>query len=437
MMNSQQAEIGVATAFGAIVVFQFFHILLQWVYVRRRDYPWYLAYILTISIFCFSKLPAISQHSNFFDVLDRNFDLLLPMLSYLLYYQFSSSFLKISEAYPRLFVWVRRLQWILLTYICCDLFLLALGNTHDERHLIFLVMSAILGICSLSFIFILFRIGNDLSYFIISGALVITLGSLCTMLLLLREFDAFNPMWINIGAGITEFLIFNTGLAFKARMIERSRLERRDANIDKLEAHLRIKEQTLEIRQKASREIHEEIGSHASDVAIFAELLDRELEPHQDKARNLNVQIRTKTRIMLDSIQDIIWAMQHAHEGIPGLEQKLRMICREKLGIEGIPWDIQMQTPSDASDAEPDADSLRKSVRIIREWLNWTNQRSLKRIQIMLHFDTHQIEVRSEFQDHPGTRPEILGHLLVQSQTKVLEKERHIILFIPLTRIRD
>lgn len=421
-------------AFAGIAAFQLPYLSAQWFYIRRKEYFFYLLYISFIAIYCLSKFDWLSENSQFLSFIEQNLDMALPILSYFLYYRFARYFLDIPDNHPKINQWCRYVEMLLGIYIIIELCLVALGFKHDAREFLFIGTSAVLGIATVTLIAWIFREGEKIGYFIIAGALLLTISSLSGMIMYLIGYNKIHPTLPVVYSTLVEFLIFNTGLAYKARLFEQRSLILKQENIRQLEERILLQREISQHRERAAREIHNELGSGISDIHLFSAMAEKELSRESSKAILLNSQIRHRSINLLDKVQDIIWAMNPQTTSIAHLETRLTQLCREKLNSESIPWKIEIDENTSQLDLNPDA--LRKCMGIFREGLRIAYQNGLQDISITGK-DKH-LEYQFSFTPkNDADKFDNLEYMIAQQEGKLFVENGKVRVFLLLTNIRD
>src|SRR5687768_868039 len=117
LFGSPESKLFGLTIFVAIVVFQVAYIFLQWLYLKRVEYLYYIAYMLASVWYALSEFEALFSRPLFSHILpDYHFYVrhLLPMITLFLYYRFARTFLNLPITRPVLNMWVERMEYFLL-----------------------------------------------------------------------------------------------------------------------------------------------------------------------------------------------------------------------------------------------------------------------------------------------------------------------------------
>lgn len=267
-------------SFFLIQLFQFVFFIFHSLLYRKKEYFYYTLYILSSILY----IIGLTNFSNGFNelVLNKsNFLLYLdkPMafVSYFLYFKFAKYFLDIPITHPAFAKKIRFIEYTFLFFafslILSTTFLNA--STNEFIFSIYSVISIPLAFYSIiSFV----KIGSKgLNYFIISGASLIIFAAISTFVLvkLQRSFPIeFNyPIFLHYHLLIIlELLIFSIGLGYKAYKMEFEKRKLDVLLISELLEKEQIQHNLVEVREKISRDIHDDIGASLSGIKILADL---------------------------------------------------------------------------------------------------------------------------------------------------------------------
>lgn len=428
--------------FLSILLFQFLFIGLQWAFIRRKEYMYYLAYMVgigTYSVLKYShlKFPYINQEA--IQILEKNLDMILPIFSYFLYYRFARTFLELQNRFPKYNNWVKKLELLLLTYICIETFLVFMNIEKSIREVLFQLVSLILFSFSCFIIFIFLKMKIKLTYFIVIGALVLNIGAFSTMLLyILRDkgYDiGFHPMLLSNLTNIFELLAFSSGLSYKAMLIDKERLIAKEQLITNLQENFVLQEKLQRIRQSSAHQLHNEIASGMSDLSIYSGLIEKEILQEQDKVRFLTSQIRSRSMQMLDNLHDLIWSLNTENRSLEQLKSKLTQLSREKLVPFNLQWSVKIE--EDLFTIQPDADLMRKSVSLYRNSLDFAINRNAKLVESMFDVELNALVINLHLTDQTFELGEQFEHQLKKANATSRIELNTLQIKLCFTRISD
>jgi len=124
------------------------------------------------------------------------------------------------------------------------------------------------------------------------------------------------PWWRSIGFECLTVLFFLGLMHFISRSYLNRRLEKQRVQLEKKQA---IEKE----RTRISHDVHDDLGSGLTMIAILSEVVKKQLtEP--EKAKELLEKIAVSARDLVDSLQDIIWLLNPKNDTIESLSAYIR-----------------------------------------------------------------------------------------------------------------
>lgn len=129
---------------------------------------------------------------------------------------------------------------------------------------------------------------------------------------------------------------------------------------------LRRRLEVQAVRMRIARDLHDQVGTGLSQIAILSEVAQRSADP-----RPL-AQIAEVSRELVDSISDIVWAINPARDNLPDLAQRMRRFAADLLTARGIDVKFHAEGLDEADAIGPEArrqifliyrESLRNALR--------------------------------------------------------------------------
>jgi signal transduction histidine kinase len=122
------------------------------------------------------------------------------------------------------------------------------------------------------------------------------------------------------------------------------------------------------VRTRIASDLHDDVGSAVSRMAILSEVAKRQVEAtHADAARVLE-EIGTSARGLLDTTGDIVWAIDPRRDDVASLVARVREFGADLLEAQGIAWDF-VASP-EAEGLRFDAEQRRQLLLIFKEALH-------------------------------------------------------------------
>lgn len=119
-----------------------------------------------------------------------------------------------------------------------------------------------------------------------------------------------------------------------------------------------------EVRSRIATDLHDDIGSSLSQVAIMCEVLSRRSLAERQTLQ----EIAGVSRDVLASMSEIVWAVDPSHDHLRDLTQRMRWFAGETLSGRGIALDFTALEPS--SEVRLEAETRRQIFLIFKEGVN-------------------------------------------------------------------
>ena len=138
------------------------------------------------------------------------------------------------------------------------------------------------------------------------------------------------------------------------------------------EALRRSREERLEelerVRRRIAIDLHDDIGSSLTQISILSELINRRVGPARPAVSEPLQQIASASRELVDSMSDIVWAINPQKDHLRDLVQRMRLFASESLSARDIKF--RFQAPDLGQDVRLSASIRREVFLIFKESLN-------------------------------------------------------------------
>jgi signal transduction histidine kinase len=374
--------------FLGITSFQFGFVLFQWYIFRRKEYIYYLLYILTIIIYFL--LLYLSDENHFIHAGNNAWNILyieksISFLAYGFYICFGRLFLNLPELYPRLNRFVKLIEAIIFSYCIINFFTLLITSN-------FIIHAKIYSIAvTLIFIFSLCIIGYFLFYqkYILNRVLVmagiwISVGTFVSMLVGWQNNDPLlaNPnhmLFLQLGV-IMELFILNSGLVYKIKLIQDDVVASQQMVIKELEENEKLNQRLNHIREEISMDLHDEMGSGLSTIRLLTELMKRKTL-NDDTNKQLN-KISQSSKELVQKMNEIVWALNTSNDNLESLIAYVREYTMNFLDSTNI--NCFFEQPDKIPDRQVAGNNRRAIFLIVKEALN----------NIVKHAQASEVNVR-------------------------------------------
>jgi signal transduction histidine kinase len=94
------------------------------------------------------------------------------------------------------------------------------------------------------------------------------------------------------------------------------------------------------VRTRIATDLHDDIGSSLSRMAILSEVVRREVEPTSPRSADLLGQIADSARGLTESMADIVWSLDPRHDDLGHTIFRIREYAADVLPRSGISWTL-------------------------------------------------------------------------------------------------
>jgi len=158
-------------------------------------------------------------------------------------------------------------------------------------------------------------------------------------------------------------------------------------------ARLRVQQALERERIRISRDMHDEVGASLTEIAILSELAQRQGGNGQGRA-NLE-KIAATSRAMLDTLGEIIWAINPQHDRLDRVVAYLREYTAEYL--ENTPVRLELRFPQVVPALQVSAEFRRNVFLVLKEALhNMVKHAGARESRVTLRLGEHRFELRIE-----------------------------------------
>ncbi len=117
---------------------------------------------------------------------------------------------------------------------------------------------------------------------------------------------------------------------------------------ERMQISLNLTKQRMKLREKISRDLHDDLASTLGSISIYSDTLKRMECPDKFEFTKLSMKIADLTQSALQSITDIIWMTSPKNDSLQGLLAKTNNLLFEILIDNGIQYQSEINTPDQA-----------------------------------------------------------------------------------------
>ncbi|MEX0635925.1 MAG: 7TM diverse intracellular signaling domain-containing protein, partial [Ferruginibacter sp.] len=275
LFKSPESQLFGLTIFIAILVFQIAFVLVQWMFKKRSDYLFYIAYMIITGLFGISLYKSILTFSPFNKIPEDWFTYskyMLSLLAILLYYRFSRSFVNLAERRPKLNKLVKIVEFGLLIYQLVSILFIVNILPQSYWEMVFSFASILTVIASVFIIKSFLKKSGTLERYAMVAASFLVIGSIFDLSLVQIEkagywipCDPHLPLLLCVFA---EILTFTSGLTYKTRLLEINHLSAKNQLLLKQQEIQISQNELLELKSNISRDLHDDLGARLSLINI-------------------------------------------------------------------------------------------------------------------------------------------------------------------------
>lgn len=335
--------------FSGLLIFQLLYIIIQWSLLRRTEYIYYALYIISLFAYFWPRQVLSTLSIEGIEIPIAHFvasanDILLVLPTFF-YFRFSRYFIDMPQHNPNWNRIIKRFEYvfIILTII------VALTNSiipNDlPKDIILMTCVGIQFILTLIALRGFFAVQTLLKRFIIAAGIIAITAHVFSMILTLFFYPNINiaPIAVTMVGIIMEIAIFNSGLLFKGREMEKDKFKAQMKFLKEVESKQKIQLEYAGVRDKIARDLHDDIGSTLSSVSIYSYAAKERLAKGEiEQTKDLIASIEKNALSTLNSMSDLVWAINPSNDSTEKLLERLNSFGYEILGAKECSFDTEI-----------------------------------------------------------------------------------------------
>jgi ligand-binding sensor domain-containing protein/signal transduction histidine kinase len=151
------------------------------------------------------------------------------------------------------------------------------------------------------------------------------------------------------------------------------------------------------VRTRIATDLHDDIGASLSQIAILTEVVHRRVGEENPTTASYLASIAESARSLVDSMADIVWAMNPRWDRLGDLVNRMRHFAGDACGPRGIKWSLTARP--DEQDVELGAELRRQLYLVLKESVtNAVRHSACTRLDITLQLAGNclELEVRDD-----------------------------------------
>jgi signal transduction histidine kinase len=126
--------------------------------------------------------------------------------------------------------------------------------------------------------------------------------------------------------------------------------------------------QLQEIRNKISKDLHDEIGSTLSSISIFSEVAKKITKKESPEAESVLNNIGDSARSSIDSMSDIVWAINPKNDRFQNVIDRIKLFANQLMDAKNISFKIDF--PSHLGELKLPMQHRKNIYLVLKEALN-------------------------------------------------------------------
>ena len=122
------------------------------------------------------------------------------------------------------------------------------------------------------------------------------------------------------------------------------------------------------VRTRIATDLHDDIGSSLSQIAIMSEVVQQQVDGQNPRVSHPLAVIAGTSRELVDSMADIVWAINPKRDHLTDLTQRMRQFAADLLSARNI--EFRFDAPGQESDTPLETDMRREVFLILKEAVN-------------------------------------------------------------------
>jgi len=228
-------------------------------------------------------------------------------------------------------------------------------------------------ILSLIALYNIYFLKTTLSRFLLVGSMFAFLGHIIALSapIIFPESSVvrLSPIHLTMVGILLEIAVFNSGLLFKARLVELARIKTQQNLIDELRKRQQLQAEYSTVREKISADLHDDLGSNLSSIGVFSYAAKKKLALNeQQETEKLIQQIEQRAHESLQSLSDLVWSVNPINDNNEKLISRIISFIQSITHARGIRFDTSIN--SDFYNRPIDQLEKRNIQLLIKEAIN-------------------------------------------------------------------
>ena len=331
-------------SFSNLIIFALsvlYIIMLSQYFLLKDTAFFYYGIFLVLNIFYFHNIIFFGDHFNFpkFNYWHNQLLLSSLLFSYVLYSQFTLHFLNLADTNAALERKIRSCSKLFLLIFFLDLLISFVQHLRRESYNLFVGFQlACIATGLYAIVNIIIFQKTCLARIFTAGTICFytgsVLGFLFTIPIIANPFtNIVMKNWtffIETGT-LLEVLFFSTGLAYRMRLIGIEKYAVEQELLKEKLKELEYKNVLLKQRESISHDLHDDVGATLNSISVYCDIAKEQIQKVDPQATETINRIGVSSRHLIDSINDIVWAVNPKNDVFENITTKMRLFAADLL----------------------------------------------------------------------------------------------------------
>ena len=316
-----------------LMAFNFVLLLILYLINKHKVFLYYIIYLMFHLIYGLYLIDLHSWIGQLYPInhnYTSNYTEAIIFIGQAMYVYFVYEWLAIKKLYTKYSTFFFTAIFTFIAYVIIYNIAYAIDDRSPSLNIYVSIIRGISLVFQVILLYIIaFKIKEKTKYFVISGSFFVVLfGVIINVASVKNAFDGslweyVSPgNWYMIG-GMFEVLCFSLGLGYYYYNLQN---ENAKLHIEKLEVQnqkLLAEEEKLRDRIRISQDLHDQIGSTLSSIAVYSHVAKKASESDKPMLDQLLNKISDASNEMSTEISDIIWAIHPRNDGIEKISERM------------------------------------------------------------------------------------------------------------------
>lgn len=350
--ETEGASATITYIYISLMAFNFVLLLILYLINKHKVFLYYIIYLMMHLMYGMYLIDLHSWIGQLYPInhnYSSNYTEAIIFIGQAMYVYFVYEWLAIKKLYTKYRTFFMTAIATFITYVIVYNIAYIMDNRSPSLYNYVSIIRGISLIFQVILLYIIaFKVKEKSKYFVISGSMFVVLfGVIINVASVKHAFDGsiwdlVSPgNWYMIG-GMFEVLCFSLGLGYYYYNLQN---ENARLHIEKLEIEnqrLIAEEEKLRDRIRISQDLHDQIGSTLSSIAVYSHVAKKARVDDQGMLDQVLDKISSASNEMSTEISDIIWAIHPRNDGIEKITERMFSFAKPLSNAKNVEFEIHI-----------------------------------------------------------------------------------------------